>query len=69
MSVTSTFQVEGMTCDHCVRSVRQEVSAIPGVIEVDVDLGSGQLTITSGAEVDRDALRAAVDEAGYSLVS
>lgn len=68
MSVTSTHQVGGMTCDHCVRSVRQEVSAIPGVTEVEVDLGSGKVTVTSESDLDSDALGHAIDEAGYTLI-
>lgn len=64
----STFQVKGMTCGHCVNAVTQEVSAVDGVESVDVDLDSGQVSVTSSAPLDEAAVRAAVDEAGYELV-
>ena len=56
-----------MTCGHCVNAVTEEVSALPGVTEVDVDLASGGLTVTSDAPVDEAAVRAAVEEAGYEV--
>ena len=64
---TATFTVVGMTCGHCVDSVTEEVSSVEGVTGVDVDLDSGALTVTSPAAVDEDAIRAAVEEAGYSV--
>ena len=64
---TATYTVVGMTCGHCVSSVTEEVSAVPGVSAVDVDLESGGLTVTSDAPVDEAAVRAAVEEAGYSV--
>jgi copper chaperone len=64
---TATYTVSGMTCGHCVSAVTQEVTAVPGVTAVDVDLASGRLTVTSDAPVDDDVVRAAVDEAGYEL--
>lgn len=66
--VTTTYQVQGMTCGHCVNSVSAEVGAIPGVKDVQVDLASGQVTVTSESPLDTDTVRAAVDEAGYDLV-
>ncbi len=63
---TATYTVTGMTCGHCVSAVTEEVTQVPGVTAVDVDLASGRLTVTSDAPVD-DAVRAAVDEAGYDL--
>ncbi len=64
---TSTYTVTGMTCGHCVNAVTEEVTAVPGVTAVDVDLATGRLTVSSDAPVDDDAVRAAVDEAGYEL--
>ncbi|WBC10582.1 heavy-metal-associated domain-containing protein [Micromonospora sp. CA-248089] len=64
----TTYQVSGMTCGHCVNSVSTELSALPGVTDVQVDLASGRVTITSQNPLDADAVRAAVDEAGYDLV-
>lgn len=69
MASTSTFHVAGMSCGHCVSSVRDEVSAIDGVTAVDVDLDTGELTVTSDTPVDADAVRAAVDEAGYEVIA
>ncbi|MEU8259209.1 copper ion binding protein [Micromonospora sp. NPDC048999] len=65
--VTTTYQVQGMTCEHCVKSVSAEVGAIPGVSDVQVDLAAGSVTVTSEGPLDTDAVRAAVDEAGYDL--
>lgn len=67
MSTTSTYRVDGMTCDHCVRSVRAEVAQVPGVTDVDVDLAGGSVTVTSEGEIDDAAVRAAVEEAGYEV--
>lgn len=60
------YTVYGMTCDHCVLSVTEEVSEIAGVERVDVDLDSGRLAVT-GSSVSRDAIRQAVAEAGYEV--
>jgi copper chaperone len=64
-----TYRVEGMTCGHCASSVREEVGALAGVTEVAVDLESGRVTVTSAEVLDLDAVRAAVEEAGYTLVA
>ena len=63
-----TYTVAGMTCGHCVAAVGAEVGALPGVSAVDVDLDSGVLVI-SGSDVDGEAVRLAVEEAGYSLAA
>jgi copper chaperone len=65
----STYTVVGMTCEHCVRSVQEELGQIPGVATVDVDLASGSVTVTSDDVLDRDLVQAAVEEAGYELTS
>jgi copper chaperone CopZ len=62
-----TYRVQGMTCAHCVAAVTEEVGRIPGAEHVDVDLESGTLAI-SGEDIDAAEVRAAVEEAGYSLV-
>ena len=64
---TASYTVTGMTCGHCVSAVTEEVSSMPGVTAVDVDLASGGLTVTSEQPVDESAVRAAVEEAGYSV--
>ncbi len=63
-----TFLVGGMTCAHCALSVREEVSEVPGVASVDVDLASGRLTVT-GEGVEDAAIAGAVADAGYEVVS
>ena len=67
MSNTRTYTVTGMTCGHCVASVTEEVSEIPGVAKVDVELETGAVTVTSAEPVDDAAVKAAVEEAGYQL--
>jgi copper chaperone CopZ len=69
MAVTSTYTVTGMTCGHCVSAVTQEISAIDGVGDVQIDLGSGAVTVTSDTPLSDEAVRAAVDEAGYELAN
>jgi copper chaperone len=64
---TATYTVVGMTCGHCVSAVTEEVTQVPGVTGVEVDLESGGLTVTSEAPVADDAVRAAVEEAGYEV--
>jgi copper chaperone len=64
---TASYTVVGMTCSHCVSAVTEEVSELPGVTAVDVDLATGGLTVTSDDPVDEAAVRAAVEEAGYSV--
>ena len=63
----TTYTVTGMTCGHCAAAVTEEVAQVPGVTGVEIDLASGRLTVTSSTPVDDDAVRAAVDEAGYEL--
>lgn len=65
---TTTFQITGMTCEHCRRAVTEEIGRIPGVAGVSVDLASGSATVTATDPVDRADVAHAVDEAGYTLV-
>ena len=65
---TETFRVEGMTCDHCRHAVTTEVSAVPGVETVIVDVEAGTVTVSADQPVDRSHVAAAVDEAGYTLL-
>lgn len=68
---TQTYTVSGMTCDHCVAAVTEEVQALDGVSAVEIDLateGSSTVRVTSEAALELAAVRAAVDEAGYELV-
>lgn len=66
---SATYRVTGMTCDHCVRAVTEEVSKVDGVQDVAVDLASGTVTVSSDSPLDEAAVKAAVDEAGYELVA
>ncbi len=67
MAVTSTYTVNGMTCQHCVNAVTTELCGLDGVREVQIDLSTGGVTVTSDTPLDQGAVRAAVDEAGYEL--
>jgi copper chaperone CopZ len=64
---TTVLQVTGMSCEHCVRAVSDELGAVPGVTAVRVDLGSGRVEVDADGPLDPAAARAAVDEAGYGL--
>jgi copper chaperone len=66
MAEERTYIVDGMTCGHCKAAVEAEVEALPGVDEVRVDLERGRVTVR-GAQVDDEAVAAAVDEAGYAV--
>ncbi len=69
MSSASTYTVTGMTCGHCVASVTEEVQEIAGVEDVEVTLETGALTVTSAQPLDDATVRAAVEEAGYTLAT
>ena len=62
-----TYTVTGMTCGHCVASVKEEVGNVAGVEAVDVELEGGRLTVTG--DVSADDVKAAVEEAGYEVTS
>lgn len=63
------YSVIGMTCDHCVRSVKAEVGKLPGLVAVDVDLATGRVRVGSDQPLDDTAVEAAVAEAGYAIAS
>ncbi|MFI6992311.1 heavy-metal-associated domain-containing protein [Nonomuraea wenchangensis] len=67
MAITATYTVKGMTCGHCVSSVKEEVGEVAGVTSVEVELESGLLTVSSDEPVDQARIAAAVGEAGYEL--
>lgn len=70
MSTTTTYSVDGMTCEHCVHHVTSELTALPGVRDVQIELvvgGSSPVTVTSDKPLDLAAVEAAVIEAGYAL--
>ncbi|MFF7983419.1 heavy-metal-associated domain-containing protein [Streptomyces sp. NPDC007901] len=66
-SVTAVYQVTGMSCGHCEGSVSAEISQLPGVSSVTAVAASGEVTVVSEAALDEEAVRAAVDEAGFEL--
>lgn len=63
------FRVDGMTCRHCVLAVTDELSGLPGVRSVDVDLASGEVGATSGVPVENDVIAEAIEDAGYRVSS
>ena len=65
---TATYDVKGMTCDHCAGSVSSSITKLAGVTDVAVDLGTGEVTVTSQVPLEADIVRAAVQEAGFELV-
>ncbi|GAA1400006.1 heavy-metal-associated domain-containing protein [Catellatospora coxensis] len=67
MSVRTTYQITGMTCGHCVSAVTAELTGLPGVKQVEIDLAAGRAVVTSDAVLPLDEVRNAVDEAGYQL--
>jgi copper chaperone CopZ len=69
MTKQQTFSVAGMTCGHCVQAVSGELAKLPGVRSVAVDLEAGTATVESIEPLDPVAVAAAIDEAGYELVS
>jgi len=66
-TVTTTYKVSGMSCGHCEGAVTGELSEIEGVTSVKAVASAGEVTVTSAAQLDDEAVRAAVDEAGYEL--
>ncbi|EPH44802.1 cation transporter [Streptomyces aurantiacus] len=67
-SVTTVFAVTGMTCGHCEGAVAGEIGELAGVSSVKAEAATGKVTVVSEAPLDEEAVRAAVDEAGYELV-
>jgi copper chaperone CopZ len=63
----NTVTVAGMTCEHCVKAVTEELSALHGVQSVNVTLSSGLVTLTSDRKLTDEEIAGAVDEAGYAL--
>jgi len=71
--ITTKLEVAGMTCQNCVDHVTEELNEIPGVVSIDIELGEednpSAVRITSEDRIDDDVLEAAIDEAGYEVVS
>jgi copper chaperone len=62
-----SIAVTGMSCDHCANAVRAEIGKLPGVAEVDVDVAGGTVQISAGPMPGDQALREAIEEAGYEF--
>jgi copper chaperone len=67
VSVSTDYVISGMTCEHCVRAVTEEVLGITGVDEVAVDLATGRVRVVSALVIPFRVIEAAVDEAGYTV--
>lgn len=66
------FTVTGLTCDHCVMTVSRAAAMVPGVTAVSIDLvphGESTLHVESAETVDAEAMKTAVQDAGYELIS
>jgi copper chaperone len=66
---TNSFTVVGMTCNSCAMTVTEEVTQIPGVQDVAVELATGRLTVTCDSDLDPALVEGAVTEAGYQLAA
>lgn len=65
----TVYSVKGMTCGHCVSAVSTEIGKLDGVAGVEVDLATGAVTVSSTTPLETAQVAAAVEEAGYELVS
>lgn len=65
---TLTLSVTGMSCMGCVNSVKNLVSALPGIASVEIDLGLGRVEVKHDpAQADAAAIRAAIEDGGYTV--
>ncbi len=62
------YTVSGMSCGHCAQSVTEEITALAGVTEVDVDVPTGRVVVRADAALAEDEVRTAVEEAGFTYV-
>ena len=70
--ITTSYDVTGMTCGHCVTAVRAELTQLPGVTDVTIGLvpgGASAVTVTSGRQLAEREIRDALDEAGGYLLA
>ncbi|MGW4483938.1 heavy-metal-associated domain-containing protein [Amycolatopsis sp. NPDC004368] len=67
--IENAYTVTGMSCGHCAQSVTEELTELPGVTGVEVDVETGRVVVRSEQELAEDAVRAAVEEAGYTYES
>lgn len=69
MTELRTLKVDGMSCDHCKAAVTKALMALPGVEDVNIDLATGEVKVSTGAPVDLEDVKAAVTAAGYQVVA
>lgn len=67
--ITQSYTVTGMNCEHCVASVTEELTELPAVREVRVDLASGHVEVSADVTLDPDDVHRAIAGAGFSLLS
>lgn len=71
--ITTKLEVTGMTCQNCVNHVTEELNEIPGIVSIDIELGEegapSSVRVTSEDRIADDVLEAAIDEAGYEVLS
>jgi Cu+-exporting ATPase len=65
----AVLKIEGMSCEHCVKHVKNALLAMPGVVSAEVSLAAGSASVECGQDIAEPAFREAIDEAGYDLVS
>ncbi|RMI28487.1 heavy-metal-associated domain-containing protein [Nocardia stercoris] len=68
MAAEQVFAVAGMSCDHCAGAVTRALTAVDGVVTVDVDVAAGAVTVSMSAPVPVERIREAIERAGYELV-
>lgn len=68
MAVTRIYEVRGMTCDHCKQAVVEAAKSVDGVRDVQVDLKAGKISVTFTRTVQDEAIKEAINEAGYEVV-
>ncbi|NIH80846.1 heavy-metal-associated domain-containing protein [Amycolatopsis viridis] len=66
---TAVYTVEGMTCSGCMNKVTSAVTGVAGITDVDVDIATGEVTVTSDAPIDDQQVQAAITGAGYRIAS
>lgn len=65
----TTIKVEGMTCEHCEKAVTGALKELEGVQDVQVDLNTGKVDVSTNKEVSKEAMADAIEDQGYDVVS
>lgn len=65
-----TLKVQGMSCGHCVQSVKGALEPVEGISEVEVSLENGEVKVTyDEAKVDKDLMKQLIEDNGYDVVA